>query len=244
MKRALIGCEFSGAVRREMRAVGVDCYSCDLLPAEDGSPFHLVGDALSYLNGERGDEWRAETWDLIGLHYTCTLFCNSGVRWLYRKNPHGSGHTHEREETRWSAMRANAKELAAIWCAAVKGGARVYFENPTMHSHAAIEIERAVNELGENWNVGPSQFIQPFDFGHPESKKTGLWLHNLPPLTPTKIVRNEMALLPKKQATRVHFASPGPDRWKERSRTLPGTAKAMASQWTPLLFSHQPISPE
>lgn len=56
----------------------------------------------------------------------------------------------------------------------------------------------------------------------------------LPPLRPTKIVRNEMALLPKKERARVHYASPGKDRWKERSRTLPGIAQAMAEQWSNL----------
>jgi hypothetical protein len=232
MKRAFIGCEFSGAVRREMREAGVDCYSCDYLPAEDGSPFHLVGDALSYLNGEQGDEWRAETWDLIGLHYTCTFFANSGVQWLYLPRTDGNpGRSTERDPARWAKMKAAAVEFAALWKAARCGNARVYFENPVMHYWATIELDRLI----PGWHVKPDQIIQPFDFGHPESKKTGLWLHNLPPLTPTKIVRNEMARLPKKEATRVHFTSPGPDRWKERSRTLPGIAKAFASQWGAIL---------
>jgi len=69
----------------------------------------------------------------------------------------------------------------------------------------------------------PDQYIQPFWFGHGETKKTGLWLKNLPPLQPTNIVDG--------RTPRVHHASPGPDRWKERSRTLPGIAAAMAAQW-------------
>ena len=69
----------------------------------------------------------------------------------------------------------------------------------------------------------PDQIIQPWQFGHGETKATCLWLKNLPPLQPTRIVSGRMA--------RVHRASPGPDRWKERSRTLSGIAAAMADQW-------------
>lgn len=69
----------------------------------------------------------------------------------------------------------------------------------------------------------PDQIIQPWMFGHGETKATCLWLKNLPKLTPTNIVAG--------REPRVHFASPGPDRWKERSRTLQGIANAMAAQW-------------
>lgn len=69
----------------------------------------------------------------------------------------------------------------------------------------------------------PDQIIQPWMFGHGEVKATCLWLKNLPPLEPTNIVDG--------REPRVHHASPGPDRWKERSRTLPGIAAAFADQW-------------
>ena len=69
----------------------------------------------------------------------------------------------------------------------------------------------------------PDQIIQPWQFGHGEVKATCLWLKGLPKLTPTRIVEG--------RTPRVHFASPGPDRWKERSRTLQGIAEAMAAQW-------------
>ena len=69
----------------------------------------------------------------------------------------------------------------------------------------------------------PDQIIQPWQFGHGETKATCLWLKGLPKLVPTDIVEG--------RTPRVHHASPGPDRWKERSRTLPGIAKAMAEQW-------------
>lgn len=69
----------------------------------------------------------------------------------------------------------------------------------------------------------PSQIIQPWQFGHGETKATCLWLKNLPPLSPTNIVEGREA--------RVHKMPPGPDRWKERSRTYSGIAEAMADQW-------------
>lgn len=100
----------------------------------------------------------------------------------------------------------------------------------------AIEFARAIMECGapriavEN-PVGrlssairkPDQIVQPWMFGHGETKATCLWLKGLPPLVPTNVVDGRVA--------RVHRESPGPERWKKRSRTLPGVAEAMAAQW-------------
>jgi site-specific DNA-cytosine methylase len=72
----------------------------------------------------------------------------------------------------------------------------------------------------------PDQIIQPWQFGHGETKSTCLWLENLPPLVPTDIVDG--------REHRVHRMPPGPNRWKERSRTFPGIARAMAAQWSEL----------
>lgn len=77
----------------------------------------------------------------------------------------------------------------------------------------------------------PTQVVHPWMFGTPESKATCLWLKGLVPLKPTDDVRKTMLSLPKRTTDRVHHASPGPDRWKDRSRTDPGLAEAMASQW-------------
>lgn len=72
----------------------------------------------------------------------------------------------------------------------------------------------------------PDQIIQPWQFGHGEVKATCFWLEGLPPLVPTNVVDGRVA--------RVHRMPPGPDRWKERSRTYLGVAEAMASQWSSL----------
>ena len=85
-----------------------------------------------------------------------------------------------------------------------------------------IAIENPVSIISSRIRR-PDQIVQPWQFGHPETKATCLWLKNLPPLAPTAIAEGREA--------RVHRMPPGPDRWKERSRTFPGIAAAMAAQW-------------
>lgn len=194
--KVLVACEFSGIVRRAFAARGHDAWSCDLLPAEDDSPKHVQGDARAIL----GDGW-----DLLIAHPPCTRLANSGVRWLSSPPP---GKTLDQ-------MRAELIEGAflftGMWNAHIP---RVAVENPVMHKHAKALIR--------NYQP-PAQSVQPWQFGHPETKRTCLWLRNLPPLTPTNAVEGREA--------RVHRMPPGPDRWKERSRFFSGIADAMADQW-------------
>ena len=204
MARWLIGCEFTGSVRRAFRALGHDAWSCDLLPAADGDPHHIQGDVLDVL----GDGW-----DGAVLHPPCTYLANSGVRWLYGGK--GTG----RDDVRWAKMEDGARFFRACLDAPIP---LLAVENPIQHRHCREIIGR-----------GPDQTIQPWQYGHGEIKATCLWLKGLPPLTPTKIVDG--------RTPRVHHASPSPDRWKERSVTLPGIAAAMAEQWgnVPLLKAAQ-----
>ncbi len=85
-----------------------------------------------------------------------------------------------------------------------------------------IAVENPISIMSSHYR-SPDQIIQPWQFGHGEVKATCLWLVGLPKLNPSNIVTG--------RTPRVHFASPGPDRWKDRSRTLPGIAAAMATQW-------------
>jgi hypothetical protein len=85
-----------------------------------------------------------------------------------------------------------------------------------------IAIENPVSIISSRIRK-PDQIIQPWQFGHGETKATCLWLKNLPPLTPTNIVDGREA--------RVHRMAPSPTRWKERSKTYAGIAQAMADQW-------------
>ena len=195
--RVLVACEFSGTVRRAFAALGHDAWSCDLLPAEDGSNHHITGDARDHL----GDGWDL----LMVAHPPCTRLCNSGVRWLSKAPP---GRTLD-------DMRAELHEGAALfsdfWNAPID---RIAVENPVMHKHAKALIRNYVE---------PAQSVQPWQFGHGETKRTCLWLKGLPALTPTDVVEGRTA--------RVHLMPPGPNRWKERSRFFTGIANAMAAQW-------------
>lgn len=195
--RVLVGCEFSGIVRRAFAQRGHDAWSCDLLPAEDGTNKHLVGDVRDFLN---------DGWDLLAVfHPPCTRLCNSGVRWLHRAPP---GKT---VDQMWRELDEAAALFSACWNAPIE---RKAIENPVMHRHAKARII--------NYRAF-AQSVQPWQFGHPETKRTCLWLENLPPLVATKIVDGREA--------RVHRMPPGPDRWRERSRFYPGIADAMADQW-------------
>lgn len=195
--RVLVACEYSGTVRNAFLRRGYDAWSCDLLPAEDRSNRHITGDARDHLR---------DGWDLLMVaHPPCTRLCNSGVRWLSVPPPGRS------LAEMWAELDEGAALFSAMWNAPIE---RIAVENPVMHRHAKERISN-YREF--------AQSIQPWQFGHGETKRTCLWLKNLPPLTPTNIVEGRTA--------RVHMASPGPDRWKERSRFFTGIADAMAEQW-------------
>lgn len=134
-----------------------------------------------------------EKWDLMICHPPCTFLAVSGARWFK-----------DRMEEQQEAIRF----AEYLWEAPI---ARIALENP-------ISVLSTRSSLGK-----PTQIIQPWMFGHPETKATCLWLKGLPKLVPTDIVEG--------RAARVHKMPPGPDRWKNRSRTLAGFAEAMASQW-------------
>lgn len=194
--RVLVACEYSGTVRRAFAALGHDAWSCDLLPADDRSNKHIIGDAREILR---------DGWDLLMAHPPCTRLCNSGVRWL-TKPPRG-----KTLPQMWEELREGAAVFSDFWNAPIE---RICVENPVMHRHA--------KELIANY-VQPAQSIQPWQFGHGETKRTCFWLKNLQPLSPTDIVKG--------REQRVFRLPPSPDRWKERSRFYPGIAAAMAAQW-------------
>jgi hypothetical protein len=196
MRKVLIACEFSATVRDAFRVRGLDAYSCDLLPSEGDSQFHIQGDALEVVY--------SYPWELVIAHPPCTRLTKAGVRWL-----------HERDL--WNEMREAARFFRSLLEAPVP---YVAIENPVMHRYATEIIGRKHDQV-----------IQPWMFGHMESKGTALWLRNLPPLQPTNDVREATMALPAKERDRIHWAAPGPDRWRLRSRTYAGIAAAMADQW-------------
>lgn len=165
--RVLVACEYSGIVRRAFAAAGHDAWSCDLLPSEDRSNRHIVGDARAILN---------DGWDLlIVAHPPCTRLCNSGVRWLSAPPPGRSVADMQAE------LEAGADLFSAFWNAPIE---RVCVENPVMHRHAKALIRNYAE---------PAQSVQPWQFGHGEVKRTCFWLRNLPPLVPTDVVEGRQA---------------------------------------------------
>ena len=139
------------------------------------------------------DAWHWGDWDLIIAHPPCDHLAVSGARWFSEKKADGR----QQQAINFFMLMVNAPATM------------VAIENP-------IGIMSTLYQK-------PDQIIQPWQFGHGETKATCLWLKNLPKLKPTKIVDG--------RESRVWYVSPGPDRWKERSRTLQGRADAMAEQW-------------
>ena len=144
-------------------------------------------------------------WDLMIAHPPCTYLCNSGVTWL------------DRIEGRRDQMREGAEFFKKLLNCNIP---KICIENPIMHKYAK-EI------IGAN----QSQIIQPWQFGHAESKATCLWLKGLPLLVESNNVHKEFKALPKHLAQKMHYLPPSKDRWKLRSTTYKGIADAMAAQW-------------
>ena len=184
--KVLIACEFSGTVRRALRALGHDAWSCDLLPAEDDSEHHVQGDVLHLLG--RG------MWDLMIAHPPCTDLAVSGAR-------------------HFPAKIADGRQGRAL------DFVQRLLDAPIPH----IALENPISIISSKIRK-PDQIIQPWQFGHGETKATCLWLKGLPKLVPTDVVDGREA--------RIHRLPPSPDRWKERSRTFTGIAGAMADQWS------------
>jgi len=147
-----------------------------------------------------------DRWDLIIMHPPCTALTVAG-------NKHyGEGMPKYQE-------RLDAAEWTQqLWDACMVVSPKVCFENP-------------VGVLTRLTSLPKAKYVQPYEFGHVEQKKTGLFLHGLQPLQQTNNVYEEMIKLPVNQRQRLHYLPPSPDRWKIRSTTFQGIADAMANQW-------------
>lgn len=224
--KVLIGCETSGIVRNAFLEAGHDTWSVDVLPSEDRTNRHIIGDVRHHLR---------DGWDMLMVaHPPCTRLCNSGVRWLTEPPTKlQAGHYTEAEIFAYAGMDRDAR-LAFMWHKLDEGAAlfsdlwnapieRICVENPIMHCHAR---ERIVNY------EAPAQTVQPWWFGDPKFKGTGLYLRNLDPLVPTnKLTPPKPGTPEHTQWSSVYRTSPGANRWRERSRFFHGIANAMASQW-------------
>ena len=154
-----------------------------------------------HYQGDVFDIINLENWDMMIAHPPCTHLAVSGAVWFAEKRKDG------RQQAAIDFFMALANTNIPKTC-----------------------IENPVCIMSSIWRK-PDQYIQPYEYGHTEQKKTGLWLKNLPKLIATNNVYSEMMALPKNQRERLHYLSPCPERAKIRSKTFQGIADAMADQW-------------
>lgn len=216
--KVLVACEESQRVCTAFRELGHEAYSCDIQDCSGGHPeWHIKDDALKYINGRcsfltcdgKAHEISGK-WDLLIAHPPCTYLSNAGACRLYPKKGQLN---QERYQKGLEAKEFFMKFLNAE-CP------KVCVENPVSSSIFAMPPH--------------SQEIQPYQFGHPYTKKTRLWLKGLLPLLPTEIVEPTGPYVPsgtgRKDRTKYGAAKRGEDA-KNRAKTFPGIAKAMAQQW-------------
>jgi len=216
----LVACEESQAVCIAFRERGHRAFSCDIQECSGGHPeWHIQGDVLPLLNGrctfqtaDTHTHTQADRWDLIIAHPPCTYLTVTGNRWF---NVERYGEK--------AALRIKERESAAKFF--------MEFINADCEK---IAVENPIGYMSTYYEK-PQQIIQPYQFGHAERKATCLWLKDLPELKPTEIV--EPIIIHHKSGrtdSLWHFKtiSLNPlERAKERSKTFPGIAKAMAEQW-------------
>ena len=214
----LVACEESQAVTTELRRLGHRAFSCDIIECSGGHPeWHIRWDALALLNGNcsfmtsDGELHRIDgEWDMLIAFPPCTYLSNAGACRLYPKKGQIDM---ERYEKGLEAKEFFLKFLNAD-CP------RIAVENP---------VSSTVFQMPKH-----SQEIQPYMFGHPYTKKTRLWLRGLPALVPTDLVEPVGPYVPagtgRKDRSKYGSAKRGEDA-KNRAKTFPGIAKAMAEQW-------------
>ena len=197
----LIACEESQRVCIAFRERGHNAFSCDVEPCSGGHPeWHIMQDVLPLLNGRcsfktmDGIEHSIDgKWDLIVSFPPCTHLSVSGARYFEQKRK--DGRQQQGIDFFMEFVNANCEKIA---------------------------IENPIGIMSTHYRK-PDQIVQPWMFGHGETKATCLWLKNLPKLEPTNIVNG--------REQRIWKMPPGPERAKERSKTFDGIARAMASQW-------------
>jgi hypothetical protein len=192
--KVLIACEYSGRVRDAFTKLGHDAMSCDILETESPGK-HYKGDVRDVIGGG---------WDMMVAHPPCTYLTVSANKW-YKDQPE------RKSGTLVGQARRDAREEA------------IFFFMLLMTSNISkIAIENPIGVLSSRYRK-PDQVIQPWQFGHGETKATCLWLKNLPKLESTNVVDG--------REQRLHLLPPSIDRAKIRSKTYQGIADAMAMQW-------------
>lgn len=217
--KILVACEESQAVTIELRRLGHEAYSCDIIECSGGHPeWHIKGDVLPLINGsctfqtmDGASHTVLGSWDMLIAHPPCTYLSNAGARWLY-----SGGKLNVQRYARGLEAKAFFMSILTANCP------RIAIENPIPSKVYALP--------------NCTQIVQPYEFGHPWSKKTCLWLKGLDPLKPTDIVDNYKPYCSSGSYSYTHDprfkgASRKGGAAKSRSKTFYGITKAMAEQW-------------
>ena len=218
--KVLAACEESQAVCIAFRELGHEAYSCDIQECSGGHPeWHILGDALKSIEGGQITTMDGQThdvgkWDLLIAHPPCTYLSNVGAARLYK--------------------RFDGKSYCEVERLNKGLDAKEFFMEFYNADIPRIAIENAIPS--GVYRLPPySQIIQPYEHGHPFSKKTCLWLKGLPKLIPSEIVKPECSWV--SGGSKDSHGNPRKNKGtafrdaKTRSKTFPGIAKAMAEQW-------------
>lgn len=220
--KVLVACEESQAVTKELRALGHEAYSCDIIECSGGQEeWHIMQDVLPLLDGNcafstcDGEEHKIDgKWDMIIAFPPCTYLTVTGNRW-FNVERYGEKAI-ERQRLREEAIQ--------------------FFMAFANADCERIAIENPIGVMSSEFRK-PNQIVHPYMFGDPERKGTCLWLKNLPELVPTDVVEPRIITYKNGKGTDSpwHMETmglPPAERSKMRSKTFPGIAKAMAEQWS------------
>lgn len=212
MSRVLVACEYSGRVRDAFARLGHTAISCDLRPTEAPGGWHIQADVLDVIKSG------AESFDMMIGHPYCTYNNLAGIRWMYHPDDtHLPSELRRRHPSYPNRMDDFMKGIEFFNALKNCGIEKIALENSMPHGLAMQHIGRY------------DQAVQPWMFGSPFTKAAALWLKGLPPL---KASHKKVDYAPGEIVAACHHMSPGPNRERERSRTDPAIAKAMAEQWS------------
>lgn len=231
--KILVACEESQAITKELRALGHDAYSCDLLPCSGGHPeWHFNYDVFQVIEDNGGTLQNGEIvndgldWELMIAHPPCTFLAVSGARWYYHPDDSGMPTSERRPHPRFPDRAKHREEAVEFFIKLCEAPIE------------KIAVENPVGIISTRYRK-PNQTVHPWMFGDEASKSTCLWLKNLPLLEATDIVdKGERIVLksgkslPKWYSDALTKAKSPAERRTLRSKTFKGMAEAMALQWT------------